>query len=226
VRIAPSFRGGKGNSFDPENVWTDKDGALHLRIARMGGKWTSAEVELTRSLGFGTYTFVVADTSRLEPSAILTLFTWHNLGTEQNRRELDVEIGRWGFPKNQNAHYVVQPYYIPSNILRFVAPSGALTHSIHWEPQEVTFSTAAGSPGAPGTHLLNKHIFTSGIPSANGELVHMNLYVFGPGQIPPKNENEGLSRGSAWYADNQCRRNQCRPFESAKEPVNHRYLIP
>src|SRR5207237_2481452 len=95
VRSAASNRAGTRNSFDPANAWTDEQGALHLRIARGQGKWTCAEVKLARSLGYGTYTFVVRDTGQLEPSAVLTLLTWDGLGTEQNRRELDVDIRRW-----------------------------------------------------------------------------------------------------------------------------------
>jgi len=75
VRDAPSSRGGF-NIYDPANAWTDTSGALHLRIARASDKWTCAEVSLTRSLGYGTYSFVVRDISHLEPAAVFTMFTW------------------------------------------------------------------------------------------------------------------------------------------------------
>ena len=51
------YRAGSRNFFDPGNVWTDPKGALHLRISGSQGKWTAAEVKLTRSLGYGTYRF-------------------------------------------------------------------------------------------------------------------------------------------------------------------------
>jgi len=190
VRSAASNRAGTKNSFDPANAWTDERGALHLRIARGQGKWTCAEVKLARSLGYGTYTFVVRDTSQLEPSAVLTLLTWDGLGTEQNRRELDVEISRWGFRENENAHYVVQPYFIPVNLVRFRVPGGVLTHSFRWEPGQVTFSTVAGSPDSNGSRVVNRHVFTSGVPPAGEDSVRMNLYVFNKGEIPLKNETE------------------------------------
>lgn len=190
VRTAASNRAGTRNSFDPANAWTDERGALHLRIAKRQGKWTCAEVKLTRSLGCGTYTFVVRDTSRFEPSVVLTLLTWDGLGTERNRRELDVEISRWGYRENENAHYVVQPYFIPANIVRFRAPGGVLTHSFKWEPSQVTFSTTAGSQDAGGGRLINRHVFSSGVPSAGGDSVRINLYVFNKGQIPLQNETE------------------------------------
>jgi len=190
VRTAASFRGGSQNSFDPANAWIDENGALHLRIAKAGDKWTCAEVKLARSLGYGTYVFTVRDTSHLEPSAVLTLFTWDDLGSEQKRRELDVEVSSWGYRQKGYAGYVVQPYYIPTNVIRFVVPPGVVTHSFHWEPGQVTFSTVAGPGGAAKTQVVNSHVFTSGVPSAGGDSVHMNLYVFGKGEIPLANENE------------------------------------
>jgi hypothetical protein len=189
VRSAASFRGGGLNWFDPANVWTDARGALHLRIARGQNRWTCAEVTLARSLGYGTYVFVVRDISQLKPSAVLTLFTWDEQGTEQSRRELDIEISRWGYLHNENAHYVVQPYYVPANVDRFVAPAGVLTQSFHWEPGEATFSTYKGS-SASADHLVNQHVFSSGVPPTGGDFVHLNLYIFGKGEIPLKDESE------------------------------------
>ena len=183
------YRAGSRNLFDPANVWTDANGALHLRISGSHGKWTAAEVKLRRSLGYGTYRFQVRDISPLEPSAVLTLVSWDGVGTEQNRRELDVELSRWGYIHNDNAHYVVQPYYVPANIFRFRIPTGVLTHSFHWEPGQVTFSTAAGS-GSAGAPLLKQHVFTSGVPAAGNESVRMSLYVFDKGQVPLQNSNE------------------------------------
>ncbi|MBZ5574880.1 MAG: hypothetical protein LAO09_23750 [Acidobacteriia bacterium] len=183
------YRAGSRNFFDPANVWTDANGALHLRISGSQSKWTAAEVKLTRSLGYGTYRFQVRDISHLEPSAVLTLVSWDGVGTEQNRRELDVELSRWGYTNNDNAHYVVQPYYIPANIVRFRIPAGVFTHSFHWEPRQVTFSSAAGS-GSTGAPLLKQHVFNSGVPVAGNESVRISLYVLDKGQVPLKNGNE------------------------------------
>jgi hypothetical protein len=188
----PIFRAGSRNFFDPANVWTDERGALHLRISGSPGKWTAAEVKLTRSLGYGTYRFEVRDVSHLEPSAVLTLVTWDGVGAESNRRELDVELSRWGYIDNDNAHYVVQPYYVPANIVRFRVPSGIFTQSFRWDPGQVTFSTTSGSANSSSSRLINQHVFTSGVPSPGGESVRISLYVFHSGQIPLKNENEVL----------------------------------
>ncbi len=185
----PIFHAGSRNFFDPANVWTDESGALHLRISGSPGKWAAAEVKLTRSLGYGTYRFQLNDISHLEPSALLTLITWDGVGTESTRRELDVELGRWGDPENTNVNYVVQPYYVPANFVTFRVPPGAYTHSFHWEPGQVTFSTVAG-PGNTGGRVINQHVFTSGVPPPEGKSVRIGLYVFHQGKIPLKNENE------------------------------------
>lgn len=190
ARRAASFRGGSHNSFDPANAWTDERGALHLRITKSGVDWFCSEVKLTRSLGYGTYRFTVRDISRLESSAVLTLSTWDGVGTEDNRRELDIEISRWGITTTDNAQYVVQPYYIPVNIVRFPAPGGILTHSIHWEPGRATFSTVAQSRDAATPRVVNEHVFTSGVPSAGGDAVRMNFYVLGKGPVPLKSSAE------------------------------------
>jgi len=199
VRTAPSFRGGSLNHFETENVWTDERGQLHLRIAKRGDGWSCAEVRLIRSLGYGTYAFVVKDVSHLEPSAVLTLFTWDDLGTEQNRRELDVEISRWGYVENENTHYVVQPYYIPTNVVRFNSPPGVVTQMFRWEPAQVTFATYAGSRTAGNGQPTNQHVFTTGIPQANDESTRINLYVFGKGQIPLQHENEVVIERFEYY---------------------------
>ena len=186
----PIFHAGSRNFFDPANVWTDLGGALHLRISGSPGKWAAAEVKLARNLGYGTYRFQVRDTSQLEPSALLTLITWDGAGTESTRRELDIELGRWGYAENSNVHYVVQPYYVPANLVTFQVPPGPYTHAFRWEPGKVTFSTLAGSGDPAGGRVINQHVFTSGVPSPEGESVRIALYVFHQGHIPLTKENE------------------------------------
>jgi hypothetical protein len=188
----PIFHAGSRNFFDPANVWTDEKGALHLRISGSQGKWNVAELKLTHHLGYGTYRFQVRDISHLEPSAVLTLITWDGAGTESDRHELDVELGRWGYLDNDNVHYVIQPYYVPANFVTFRASPGAYTHSFRWEPGQVTFSTITGSDNGGLGHIINRHVFTSAVPTPGGESVRIALYVFHQGHIPLKTENEAI----------------------------------
>ena len=143
IRQVSSDRGG-ANQYDAGNVWVDDKGHLHLKLTQRDGRWTSAEVTLTRSLGYGTYLFVVSDVSQLEPSATLSMLTWDDEALQQNHRELDIEISRWGDAASLNAQYVVQPYYVAANVARFDAPAGRLTHSWRWEPGRAVVSHGQG----------------------------------------------------------------------------------
>jgi len=189
IRGLPSNRGGTVNTYDPANAWTDENGSLHLRIAQGLGQWTCAEVNLTRSLGYGSYLFSVRDVSQLEPAAVLGMFTWDDTSTDPEHREMDMELSRWGDPANKNAQYVVQPYYVPANVVRFTTPSGPLTYSFHWEPGSVSFRTVRKS--AQGAEVpVSESTFTSGVPMPGGESVHMNLYVYGKGKSSLSRESE------------------------------------
>ncbi len=189
VRQQPSDRGG-ANDYDPANAWTDADGALHLQLKPRDGRWTSAEVILTRTLGYGTYSFVLRDTSQLDPAAAVGMLTWDDQGADQNHRELDIEISQWGDRSAANAQYVVQPYYVPANVVRFAAPAGRATHAFRWEPGLASFSTFNGAGASMGKVPVAQHQFTSGVPIPGSERVRMNLYYFRYAPIPPEKEVE------------------------------------
>jgi hypothetical protein len=190
VRTSVSDRGGTSHDYDPANVWTDQAGGLHLRFTKQGAKWACAEVSLTRSLGYGSYRFVVRDSSHLPPAAVLELFTWDDLGTDPNHRELDIQISRWGELQDKNAQYVVQPFYVAANVTRFLAPSGPLAHSFRWEPGKVSFRTVQEARGARRPRVVAEHVFTSGVPAPGGELVHLSFYVFGDASSATPNSSE------------------------------------
>ena len=177
VRDAPSDRGGQ-NYYDSGNAWTDADGALHLRIAKASGKWTCAEVSLTRSLGYGSYSCVVRDTAHLEPAAVFSMFTYDYAGADENYHEAAIEISRWGDPASKNAQYVIQPYYVPTNVARFEVPSGPLTYSFRWESGRMSFRSTRAS------RIISERVFTAGVPSHGIESIRMNLYVFRKAHVP------------------------------------------
>lgn len=189
VRLIPSDRGG-ANEYDGANAWTDEDGFLHLKLAQRNGRWTSAEVGLTRSLGYGTYMFVVRDVSQLDPAAAFSMLTYDDSGAGNNHREIDIEISQWGDRSILNAQYVVQPYYVAANVSRFAAPPGRLTHSFRWEPGRVSFNTVRGALSRHGGDLVSQHEFTSSVPVPGSETVRMNLYHFHYAPQPPQKDVE------------------------------------
>lgn len=180
VRNAPSDRGGN-NIYDPSNAWTDASGALHLRLAGEPGKWTCAQVILTRNLGYGTYRLTVRDTANLDPAAVFAMYTLSDAGAASaNRapREWDIEISQWGDPTaGSNARFVLQPAYVGQNTIRFMAPAGVLTHQVRWESSAVRITTARGRPNAGGG-VVADHTFTTGIPTPGDEKFRINLYDF------------------------------------------------
>jgi hypothetical protein len=115
------------------------------------------------------------------------MFTWDDFGPP---REMDIEISQWGEPEDKNAQYVIQPYVVPANTVRFNAPAGTLTYWIDWQPGRAGFRTVRGSSSRPREGALFEHVFTSGIPSPGNERIHMNLYVFENKRHPLRKESE------------------------------------
>jgi hypothetical protein len=177
VRKVPSDRGSTVNPYSPDNVYTDRSGALHLRIIKRDQHWTCSEVNLTRSLGYGTYSFTVEDTSRFEPAVVFSIFTWDYSTKQDNDGEVDINMTRWGDPTAHNAEFVIQPPVVPANISRFMAPAGRLRQTIVWEPGRVTMVTAPASAQA-GASVIAQHVFTSEVPVPGVESIRMALYVY------------------------------------------------
>ena len=191
VRMVSADRGGLNNLYDADNAVTDADGSLHLKITKKSGRWTCAQLVLTRSLGYGTYIFVVRDTSHLEPAAVLSMHTFDQGGGDQHYREMDVEISRWGDAADKyNAQYGVQPFYVPGNVAQFTEPAGTLTHSFRWESGRASFSTVRGSSARTGAPLVSQHTFTSGVPTPGQEMVEIMLYVVASDTSPLQNDAE------------------------------------
>jgi len=165
------------------NVWTDQQGWLHLRITKEPEGWTGAEINLTRSLGYGTYSFVIHEMPELEPATVLSLLTWDPLDAGQHHRSFDILLGQFGDAAIKNAQYSMLPFNIPGNVYRFTVPRGAFTHSIHWERGRLSFETQETSGRS---HPLAEHAFASGIPTPGGERIHINLFAYGDARIPQK----------------------------------------
>lgn len=178
VRTVAGDRGGRPNVYDPANAWVDESGYLHLRMAPRDGVWTCAEVSLTRSLGYGSYSFLVQDVGHLGPSDALSLYIADDLRLDNVRSELDIEMSRWGIAGAKNAQYVVQPFYVPENMYRFIAPGGVLTSVMDWEPGRASFKTVRGAGANHGTTVVSEHTFESSVPTPAREKVHIGLYSY------------------------------------------------
>ena len=118
---------------------------------------------------------------------MFALFTWDDLGPP---REMDIEISRWGEPEDKNAQYVIQPYVVPANTVRFYAPAGTLTYWIDWQPGRVAFKTVRGVHIEQAIGRGRGTCFHIGSSLAGNERIHMNLYVFDNKRNPLQHEFE------------------------------------
>jgi hypothetical protein len=157
------------------NAWTDSRGFLHLAIRGTPGHWTSAEIYLPRSLGYGSYRVRVQDVSHLEPAAVFAMLTWDD-DTAINH-QMDIQLSQWGQTGVPNGQFVIQPFFVPANAVRFQAPSGTATFELRWSPGQASFEAWSGATRAAA------HKFTSGVPSPGHESVRLNFYAY------PNNEH-------------------------------------
>jgi len=128
-----------------ENVWVDEDGYLHMKIAYRSFIWYCSEVINNTSLGYGTYVYTVKGRADwLDKNIVLGLFTWD---TAHPYEEIDVEISKWGGAGN-NCQFVVQPWYVPGNIVRFYIShstgNDVTTHIFNWSASSIKFVSYYG----------------------------------------------------------------------------------
>jgi hypothetical protein len=175
------------------NVWLDTQGRLHLRIANQGTQWQCAEIFSRRSFGHGLYRFYIDSViNNFDPGVVFGLLTYSD-DPAFAHREIDFEFSRWDNAADpNNAQFVVQPFDTPNHLLRYRVPAGmaASTHSFKWETNRITFQSLSGhfavSPGP--TNVIRQWTYTSQVPLAGDEVVHLNLWLINGN--PPANGNE------------------------------------
>lgn len=178
---APTDQFDPGPNFwsnDPSVIHVASDG-LHLKINQIDSEWQCAEVYLLQSLGYGTYTVQVS--SPLDQLDLNTVAAPLFLYAAPNQ-ELDSEYSGTGglIPTPDNAQFVVQPYTVAGNIVRYVQPSTSqFTVQIEWRSDHATFKAWNGWSSAPApADLINQWTYTGGnIPPVGQERVHINLWL-------------------------------------------------
>jgi hypothetical protein len=144
-----SFPQGPGpNLFtdDEDALWVDADG-LHMTLTRRDSLWRATEIVADTVLGYGTYTLKVRGAfDLLDAHAVFGFFTWDELAPDQEHREIDIEMSRWGEAGVPNAQFVVQPYTAPGHRHRFDTMPGAQVSSLSfsWSAGAVRFRSATG----------------------------------------------------------------------------------
>jgi hypothetical protein len=184
VKNETSLAGPGPNYFSDvtNNVWTDTNGWLHLRITHRTNAWQCAEIISARTFGFGNYRFELnSSVDAINTNATLGLFTWSD-DPAFTDREIDVEGGRWENPADvNNAQFVVQPYYLDNHLVRYRVPPGFTntTHVFTWETNRVSYESQIGSYPPTPNNLIYSWIFTNAadVPVSGDENVHLNLWL-------------------------------------------------
>ncbi|MCA9063850.1 MAG: hypothetical protein KDA96_12345 [Planctomycetaceae bacterium] len=93
------------NLWSEENVRVDEAGVLHLSVVRREDKWECAEVYIDKPLGYGEYRWNISGQfSEFDPNVVVGLFLY-----EDQSREFDFELSKWGDVSRPNSQFVVQP---------------------------------------------------------------------------------------------------------------------
>ena len=129
----------------------DGFGQLHLAITKVRRHWAVGEVVNTQSLGYGTYTWVLASrVDNLDPNMVLGLFTYDSADPAFNNREIDIEASRWGNASDPtNAQFVVQASATAGNLTRITQGSSLpATFSFMWTATGLSFAAPGASPAS------------------------------------------------------------------------------
>jgi hypothetical protein len=162
------------------NVWVDHKGWLHLRLTKEPEGWTGAEIRMTRSLGYGTYSFLVDRSSELEAATVFRIQFFDPLDAGQYHRAFDFMLGQFGDPTIKNGQYSMLPVNIPGNVYRFTVPHGTFMQSVRWERGRLSFQTQRTDRQSL---IVAQHAFTSGVPTPGGEQIHISLFAYGNSKI-------------------------------------------
>ena len=138
------------NAWDPANVWVDGKGWLHLKIAQKNGKWTCAEVGMTKRLGFGIYEFqITGHIDQLDRNIVLGLFNYptRDVGSDSTN-EIDIEFAHWGIANAPIGNYTIWPVKRESKptseTFHFTLTDPNTTHRFHWKSDSLIFESLRG----------------------------------------------------------------------------------
>ena len=175
------------------------DNKLHLRIAQVNGKWTSAEIMTPIPDGKrGAVITITSPVHDLDPRVVLGMFAYRD-----DHNELDVEISRFGNPASpMNAQYAVHsprggveknPFSIEA------APDSPLTmHTLTWGPR-VSPGVGLGiepiSFASDGVGVRESWDYAGAPVNLQRAWLHLNLWLY-EGKAPANGQPIDIEIGS------------------------------
>jgi hypothetical protein len=221
----PSGPGPNVFSNRPENVFVDDAGELHLKITQdQNGTWLASEVDLAKSLGYGTYVWELSSRYDDYPeNVVVGLFTYASperiarqtegvVGNDQpdTPHEIDIEFtGAWG----PNNHFFTthDPDIKSPGVQFFSRPkTHKTTHQFKWSKDEIVWESFEGHVAASAetrTPLVNqrsgpekgqpiRHTYSGPVvPKDLDEIPMINFWVFGDTEARPS--LDGPSNGKS-----------------------------
>lgn len=157
------------------NVRTSGSDLLLSVVKDSSGRWTSAEVDNQRNLGYGTYRWVVAsDLSNFDAYQVLGMFTFG--GSGPSITEIDLEPSHWGNLAWPNGSAAVW-----QNATTRAHESRIFNYSNHppyvnqftWSPGKVVYRVT----DATGATLFDWTV-TAGVPRPSTEVPIINFWRF------------------------------------------------
>lgn len=169
IKTNPTPVGPGPNYFSKSDstIYTDNNGYLHMKIFYSGNKWNCSEVVSTENLGYGTYKWVIENSSlsTLNESIVVGLFSWDNSTfQDQGNSEVDIEFSKWGNKSDtQTLTYSVQPVWFENPQpysertnkpkLAMSKLSGVTTHLFRWTPDLIEWISFSGDVEDPNKQI-------------------------------------------------------------------------
>lgn len=194
--VRPDGTGGPGRS-----TWSDSNASVRVAgsdlllsiVKNAAGRWTCAEVDNERHLGYGTYRWVVAtDLAAMDANDVLGMFTYGGPGASNN--EIEIEPSRWGnlawFPGSATVWQNATTRIRESQVFAY-SGRPPYVNQFTWSPGTVTFLVT----DATGATLFNWTV-TTGVPTPTTEVPIINYWRFN--HVAPAAKRTMRISGFAW----------------------------
>jgi hypothetical protein len=184
--------------FDNNSSYVDPEDRLHLNLLKRDGEWYSSEVILSKSLGYGEYSFFVdSDVSRLDKNVVLGLFIYDlSLLNQPNyyHREIDIEMAKWGFESEKNTQLTVQGPS-PQTAMRTLSLNSTkpAIFIFDWQPGRVDYKIIESSSNKT---LADWSYSGDLVPTHGEEHTRINLWAHGGPPSDGKEQEIVISRFS------------------------------
>lgn len=150
----------------PGSVQVDAQGRLQLTLEERGGRWYGVELVTPLEPGWPTLELDLEMPGFADDHVIFGAFLYRD-----DRREIDLELGRWGEPGAPSAQFVLVDQ--PLRRWRFQLPPGRSQHHLRWAPGDLDFCSQAEDQPA-----VRWGVEGVAVPHPQEHRLHLNLWLY------------------------------------------------